>query len=308
MTHPPTTPELTTALPSATPARVHLAGEANENALALHLLPANGFPPESYLPLLQPLAEHSGLRAVSFPIRPLLPVPPDPAELRDWSQFADDFLRALRANPGLFPGGLIAAGHSFGGVAAIIAASRAPEHFRGAILFDPTIFPQIAYPIIRFSNLIRRPFRLQLVEQARRRRAHFASHDEAFAYWRGKPLFRDWSDDGVWAYTRALLVEMDNGDGYTLRWPPAWEARIYETIYLNVWSAVRALRKTRLPLLFIRGETTNVFRASTARYIARILPNATIAGVKGHGHLFPMSAPDATRAIVETWLRAQKLV
>lgn len=290
------------------PAPVPLLASAHAASPAVHLFPANGFPPATYLPLLTPLGQTR--RIFSLPARPLWQPAPDPSGLHSWEQLGDDLIAGIREH-GLRD--VIAIGHSFGGVASMVAAVRAPEHFRALILLDPTIFPEIAYPAIRIARAFGQEVRLPLVQQALRRRAQFASLDAAFTYWRGKRLFHDWSDEALWAYVRAALVPdaphepAGSEMGLHLRWSAAWEARIYETVYAGVWRTVRALRGLSLPMLFIRGETTEVFAARTAQRIRRLVPQADHAEIAGRGHLFPMSDPAATSAVIAGWLEQRGL-
>ncbi len=264
----------------------------------IHLALANGFPPEVYRPLLGPLTAR--YRVVCLLPRPLWNPPPDPAGLTSWRQFAADLLEGLRAHD---LSDVIAIGHSMGGVHSLLAALAEPRRFRALILLDPTLLPPPLLMAIRLLRALGMGRRFPLVQGALRRRAHFASAEEAFTYWRSKPLFRDWSDEVLRLYVEGLTCPSSHG-GVTLRWSPQWEARAYQTILTDVWCEVPRLRGL-LPVLVVRGAQTNTFVAASERHMRRLLPQATYVTLQGHGHLFPMSAPQEARQVIEAWLNDQ---
>jgi pimeloyl-ACP methyl ester carboxylesterase len=265
----------------------------------LHLAVANGFPPLTYRALLDPLAAR--YHVVSLPPRPLWDAPPPPESINSWRSLAVDLMAGLRAYD---LNGVIAVGHSFGSVASMLAVSTEPKRFAALILLDPTLLSPRRLWMLAVLRRFGLEGRMPLVRGALRRRSRFTSRDEAFTYWRGKPLFRDWSDDALGLYTDAMVCPSAEG-GLELTWPPEWEAHYYRTIYAGSWQALETLRGT-VPILCLRGEMSDVFDASAGERFQHILPDATLEVVAG-GHLFPLSAPDATRAVIEKWLTAKRL-
>ncbi|MBZ0294608.1 MAG: alpha/beta hydrolase [Anaerolineae bacterium] len=259
----------------------------------IHMALANGFPPETYEPLLHPLTDR--YHVVCLPPRALWPGIGTPPEMPGtWSNLADDLLEGLRQH-NLTQ--VIAIGHSFGAIASMLAVLRQPERFRGLVLLDPTIFAPEAMAAMKAMREQGTIARMPLVEQARVRRDVFNSEQEAFEYWREKPLFRDWSDEMLWIYTRSMVTA--NGSG--LRWPREWEAYYYAGFYPE---AGEDLARLPLPTLIIAGGATNAFVPEAAAKARDTLPAATHITIPDHGHLFPHSAPDATRQIIEDWLAA----
>jgi pimeloyl-ACP methyl ester carboxylesterase len=262
------------------------------------LAPANGFPPETYRPALAPvLADH---HVVSLPPRAMWEdAGPPPEAPGSWTTLGEDLLEGMRVHR-LEP--VIAIGHSFGAVALLLAATRHRSRFRALAMLDPTILPLALMDQLREQRrrgeLSFRP----LVQGARKRRDRFASEAEAFTYWRGKPLFSDWSDDAVWRYVRAML-KPDPGGGFRLTWSPAWEAHYYESFYSESWEDVARLDPS-LPMLVVAGATTDTFLPESAALLRERLPHARHVTIPGYGHLFPQAAPEGTGRILADWIQS----
>jgi len=262
----------------------------------IHLAGANGFPPETYRPLLDPLTAQ--YRVLSLLPRPLWPAPPPPDALGGWHDLAADLLAGLRERQ---LNGVIGVGHSMGGVFSMLAALAEPDRFRALILLDPTILPPAASLGIRTMRGLGLEENLPLVKGARKRRSMFASTQAAYRYWREKPLFDGWPDETVRLYAESMTRPDPLNGGVRLAWPREWEARVYETVPGDLWREVPKLAGL-LPVLVVRGAETDTFTGASARRFARLVPQAEMVTVEGHGHLFPHSAPDETRGIVKGWL------
>jgi pimeloyl-ACP methyl ester carboxylesterase len=263
---------------------------------AIHLAVANGFPPQTYKPLLDPLA--GSYRAVTILPRALWPSPPPPETLTSWRQMADDILQGLRQHD---LRDVIAIGHSMGGVASMLAAIAEPGRFRALILLDPTFLPPDVTRLIWLMRITGQGHRFPMAQGARKRRAKFASVDEAAAYWQPKPLFSDWPAETLRLYTESITKSSGNGS-IELAWQPAWEAQYYQTVFIDWRREVRKLRGL-LPVLAIQGAQTDTFTDPSVRIMQRLVPDATYARIDSYRHLFPQSAPDQTRRIIEPWLK-----
>jgi pimeloyl-ACP methyl ester carboxylesterase len=262
----------------------------------LHLAVANGFPPQIYTPLLQPLIER--YRVISLPPRALWPqIGAPPEEVGSWRDLAGDLLDSLRQYN---LQDVIAVGHSFGGVVSMLAALAEPSRFRALILLDPTILPKDVTESIKELRAQGEVPRFPLVDGALKRRHRFADVGEAYAYWRGKPLFKDWSDSAVRLYAESLTQPTADGD-LELVWPREWEAYYYQSIDADVWDYLPKLNGL-LPTLIIRGSNSDTYMEESADRARMLLPDATHLTLPGYGHLFPLAAPDATRQMIENWL------
>lgn len=279
----------------------HLLIELGGHGPLVVLLPANGFPPETYLPSLEPLFPR--YRVVSLPPRGMWEdAGAPPGWPGTWLTLAEDLLAGMRRHA-LPPA--IVIGHSFGAVSGLLAAVRDRARFRGLAMLDPTIFPPRL--LAEFAEERRKGVASArpLVQAALTRRDSFSGEPEAFAHWREKPLFADWSDDALWRYTRAMLRPTAAGE-FRLRWRPDWEAHYYESIYTESWAELDQVDPA-LPLLVLRGERSDTYLAEAATLLGARVPWAVQCEIPGRGHLFPQSAPGETSRALLDWIGAAGL-
>jgi pimeloyl-ACP methyl ester carboxylesterase len=263
----------------------------------VHLALANGFPPETYLPAVEPLTHR--YRVVCLPPKALWnDAGPPPADPGSWDVLADDLLEGMHRH-GLDR--VIGVGHSFGAVATLLAAVREPSRFRALCFLDPTILPPAVTDDLRRQRERGEMSFRPLVQGALKRRSAFATEAEAFAYWREKSLFADWSDDAVGRYTRSMLRPTRDGGGFTLAWSAAWEAWYYMSFHAESWAAFDALDPA-IPLLVVRGERSDTFFAEAEAEMRVKRPGADLRVISGRGHLFPQAAPQETAREILTWL------
>ncbi len=259
----------------------------------LHLSHANGFLPQTYEKTLQPLQKH--FQIISLKIRPLWPGE-DPRQLKHWGLFADDLIRGLDS---LGVKGIPAIGHSLGGVTTLYAAVKRPDLFSHLVLLDPTLLDPRRLWVIRIGRLFGWEYRKGLVEGALRRRRQWESEREAFLYFKGKPLFKNWPVDTIQAYTRSILRPAPQG-GVKLLYPPEWEARIYQTIPTDVLSYVRRLI---LPTLVLCGQDSNVFTPESVKAFRKANPTAQVGTILGAGHLLAQEKPVQVGKRIAEFLR-----
>lgn len=284
---------LTESLPTSYPL-VDLGGAGPVVSLAI----ANGFPPQTYRPLLDPFTDRH--RVVCLLPRALWGSSLPPESLTSWQQMADDLVAGLRQH---HLTDVIAIGHSVGAVTSTLAAIAEPERFRALVLLDPSFLPPALLAVIRLLRATRQSHRFPLARASLRRRTKFANVEQAFEYWRVKPLFADWPAETIRLYAESMTRSSNNGGSVELAWPPQWESQVYQTIFTDWQREIPKLRSL-LPVLVIRGTETNTFTGTAERIAKRLLPDATYASIEGHGHLFPQSAPVETRRIIESWLES----
>lgn len=258
---------------------------------------ANGFPPGTYEKLLRELS--ADYRVSAFSARALWPEC-DPSSVDSWRDLARDLRRTMEER------GLrrtLGVGHSLGGALTIIAAAADPSLFSALALIDPVVFTgghALFWGVLKglgFGN------RLPLIRGARRRRERFPDLDAARSAYAGKSVFSTWDPEVLDDYVRAGFRETADGE-VELRYPKAWEARIFELTPASVWSD---LRRIELPTLVIRGASSDTFSPAAVRRMRSELTAATFAELPETTHFLPMEAPgDVARLIVDWHRRTAK--
>lgn len=267
----------------------------------LVFLHANGYPPLSYQPLLQKLAQTH--RVIGMCQRPLWHGA-DPAAIQDWEPLATDLVQFCRE---LNPAPALGVGHSVGGNVLLRAALLYPDIFQAIVLIDPVFFPR--YMTLLWSIIFRLGlgYRLHpLVRGAARRRRVFSSKQYMFDRYRRAPVFSKIDDQGLQAYVNAMAKPRPDGS-FELAYPPEWEARIYLTSVLKdlpLWSLLHTLKP---PLLIVRGEHTDTFWHETARRIQHRLPSAQVVTIPDATHLLPLEKPQAVSETINEFFSSLEL-
>jgi pimeloyl-ACP methyl ester carboxylesterase len=258
----------------------------------LHLAHANGFPPGAYRLLAAALAD--AYHVVALPARPLWPGS-HPPEGTSWRSLADDLLQAMEA---LDWRHIVGVGHSLGGVMSLWAAVASPALFRALVLVEPVILPPHLLGGLRLLHRLGLERRGPMVQGALRRRHTWPSRQACFDDYRAKAFFARWSDAALWDYVNSGTVVEADGTA-RLRYPREWEAHIFATTPVHIW---RDVRRFRTPVLFLRGERSEIFRPEAQARLARLLPQAHVATVVGAGHLLPMEKPAEIAAAISAFL------
>lgn len=196
----------------------------------------------------------------------------------EWEGFADDVLAVV---DGLGLDRPYGVGHSKGGAALALAEQRRPGTFRALYLYEPVIMPA---EMLSDGPSTDNP----LSAGARRRRATFASHDEAYENFAAKPPFDALDPDALRAYVRHGFAPTDDG-GVTLKCRPEDEAEVYA-----MGSAHRAfleLDRIGCPVTVAVGDTSSFGPAAFAGAIAAALPQGHLEQLPHLGHFGPLEAP-----------------
>lgn len=200
----------------------------------------------------------------------------------DWVGYGDDAVAVADS----LGEGLIGFGHSMGGACLLMAAHRHPGLFEKLIVFEPIVFP----PVTPEAGASGSP----LASGARRRRAEFASFDEAYANYARKPPLMNFHPDALRAYVDHGFVAVDGG--VRLRCEPEHEARTFETGGLHrTWDV---LGEIATPVVVIAGAVTEMSPSAIAEPISAALPAATYIGLDHLDHFGPMTHPDEIAGLI----------
>ena len=263
----------------------------------LHIAVANGFPPQTYIPFARPFTEV--YRVFCLPPRPLWSDEPPPEKMINWRDLVGaDLLKGLRDHD---MRDVIAVGHSFGGVASMVAVLGEPQRFKALVMLDPPILPLLKLMLMRLNRLRGHDASEGLEQLARNRRTQFDSADAVYTRFKGKGIFADWDDEALREYADSMISD---GDGVTLAWSNAWEAYFFRTwiLYMAIWRDIVKLSRLELPLLLIRGGMSDTFLPAAATLMQHLVPSLTYMEIPGYGHLFPHAVPQSAADLIGVWL------
>ncbi len=254
---------------------------------------ANGFPPGTYRLLLEALNRSFSVK--TFAARPLWQGS-DTRSVGSWNDLAQDLggeLDRRRVQ------GALGVGHSLGSVLGVMAAASVPDRFAALALVDPVIFT--GFQSLFWGTLKGLGFgsRIPLIRVAQRRRETFPTLDDVRNSYEGKSVFATWDQEVLDDYINSGFVETGTGE-VRLRYPRAWEARIFELTPATVWGELETLD---VPILVIRGAASDTFTAAAARRMRRELPGARVIEIAGTSHFVPMERPREVASLISDWAR-----
>jgi pimeloyl-ACP methyl ester carboxylesterase len=258
--------------------RLEEFGGSGEPMLFAH---ANGYPVGSYRQLIEALLPTC--KVTGFHHRPIWSPELPPARL-NWKAFADDLIETV-ASTQTEPVWMM--GHSMGATVATFAAARRPELFRGLVLIDPVYVLRRRAAVMRLTRQ-RKLDSMPMIRKTLTRPNRFASQQEAFDFHRPKRAFSGLSDQVMWDYILASTHQGEDGE-FQLTFGREWEAAAYRSTPF-VWGSVK---KIRLPVLGLRGETSNTLSKKAFARWQRLQPQADLRECKG-GHLLPLEFPRET--------------
>lgn len=215
---------------------------------------------------------------------------PAPQGNYSWQGFATDALAVIDALRLERP---YAAGHSCGGALLTLAEIARPNTFKAIWAYEPIIFPiddpQPGPTPPAGGATTQNGNRLSV--GARKRRAVFASRDEARQNYSSKPPLM-WLDprclDG---YLECGLTDMPDGT-VKLSCEPENEARTYEMG--GTHGAYGRLKEVACPVSLVCGETTDSIGPTVLPLLAERLQHATVEVWSEHGHFGCLADPART--------------
>ncbi|WP_119419515.1 alpha/beta fold hydrolase [Desertibaculum subflavum] len=261
-----------------------------EGSPDLVFLHATGFNALTYRSLLAPLGQDFRVVALDLRGHGLSPLPADPDAMDTWRIYPRDFLRML---PALMQGGAppVLAGHSMGGATVLTATAAKPGIAERLVLLDPVLATLDAVRRAqRIPGLAQRIPRLPIAQGAARRRAEFASKQEAAGAYRGRAIFASWADPFVDDYVEDGFVP-DPHNGVTLACAPQWEAATFAGLRHY---AAPLLARVKCPVTILKAASEAAVRVDDA-LLRRFKPDVAIETVPDSSHFLPMEQPDLVR-------------
>lgn len=256
----------------------------NADKPRLHWAHATGFNAKTYTPLLLELTPYFEVHTWDMRGHGESRSAGNPKTFRGWSTYYNDLVAVLdQASEPMW-----LAGHSIGATASLAAASMRPEKVKGLILIEPVLLDSRQGWALRLANWFGFADRIAMAAAAARRRASFASHEEAFQNYRTKKAFVTWSDEWLKAYVEHGFVANSNNE-VELACSPGWESLTFQHTEPN---AARWIRDPGCPIHVLAAAKGSTFPAMAHAAIQKRLPNARIEVIADATHFLPMEHTD----------------
>ena len=275
------------------------------SAVWLH---ATGFNGMTYQSLLAPLELRQRVAALDMRGHGRSTLPAKPSRMKSWKRHRDDVIEWLEKEA---PHGVILGGHSMGGCVALMVAGKRPDLVKGLVLADPVIMAKDVYfwqhvlaPVsfllsIRGNHMSRR---------AKKRRAEFGSFREALDSYTGRGAFETWREPFLADYLLDGLERTDDrpADSDEQTWrllcDPKWEAATFAAQRNRPWSALRRVKKHKIPMTILRPTRNSVISDKVRARLIMAYPAMMMKAVRGTTHFLPMEAPYEVRDQLSAFL------
>jgi pimeloyl-ACP methyl ester carboxylesterase len=228
---------------------------------------------------------------------------PDGASL-SWQGMSDDVLAvlALLDREGIGSGRQVhGIGHSLGCAALVLAAARRPGLLRSLWLYEPAI----AGPRVTTLDGSAPPFGTSnpMADGALRRRASFASYDEARANYAAKAPLNELHPDALAAYVEGGFAPQADGT-VTLRCAPATEAEVFRGVGNN--EAFEALSVLDLPVALVAGRADEFGPVTFVPANLAQLRRGTLVERRHLGHFGPLEDPAGMARDIASWVETNR--
>ena len=261
------------------------------NGAPIVLLHATGFQPWLWHPIARNLATAHQVVAPYFCDH--RPSEPEKGGL-NWMILAQD-LKDFCERLGLTQPLMV--GHSMGATVITLAAGAFGLKAGGMILIEPIFLPEDFYRVQ--LSVDQHP----LASKSIKRRNHWDSGEEALAYLKSRPLFKNWDSEMLELYIRYGLREGRTG-GLTLTCSPEREAALFMGgMQYDPWPV---LPRIECPVLVVEGGESENRHYIDLKKATSLFPQGSYTLVQGAGHLIPMEQPQAVAAIIHEFLRRMR--
>ncbi|MCX5851974.1 MAG: alpha/beta hydrolase [Deltaproteobacteria bacterium] len=163
---------------------------------------------------------------------------------------------------------------------------------RAMILIEPIFLPEDFYRIeLRVEDH-------PLASKSIRRKNYWEDRQEAAAYLKSRPLFKNWDDEMLDLYLRYGMSTGDTG-GLQLVCSPQREASLFMGgMKFDPWPV---LSKVNCPVLILEGELSENRSFIDLKKAASLFPRGAYRLVEGAGHLIPMEKPGEITDVIRSF-------
>ena len=255
-----------------------------------HFYGGNGFALGVYEPLLNDLAQHLNITALTMRGE-WYDKPTETALTRE--QDADvliEFLQKTQDKP------VIGIGHSQGATATTIAAAKRPDLFSALYLLEPVTFTNQQgklYSLVpRMVKMTREPFKSTQVKQA-----DWHSVDAYYQFLRRHKAYKRITDEHLLTYAKNSL-EAGQSAELTLRFSPKQELANYFGTPLIMKPLQQLIADNKVPVQLIIGKPSMFISQQVRQMWDKFVPNEQMTVLNDYGHLLPLEAPELCAKLI----------
>ena len=255
-----------------------------------HFYGGNGFALGVYEPLLNDLAQHLNITALTMRGEWYDKPTADKMTREEDADVLIEFLQKTQDKP------IIGIGHSQGATATTIAAAKRPDLFSALYLLEPVTFTNQQgklYSLVpRMVKMTREPFKSTQVKQA-----DWHSVDAYYQFLRRHKAYKRITDEHLLTYAKNSLEAGEQGK-LTLRFSPKQELANYFGTPLIMKPLQQLIADNKVPVQLIIGKPSMFISQQVRQMWDKFVPNEQITVLNDYGHLLPLEAPELCAKLI----------
>lgn len=255
-----------------------------------HFYGGNGFALGVYEPLLNDLAQHLNITALTMRGEWYDKPTADKMTREEDADVLIEFLQKTQDKP------IIGIGHSQGATATTIAAAKRPDLFSALYLLEPVTFTNQQgklYSLVpRMVKMTREPFKSTQVKQA-----DWDSVDGYYQFLRRHKAYKRITDEHLLTYAKNSLEAGEQAE-LTLRFSPKQELANYFGTPLIMKPLQQLIADNKVPVQLIIGKPSMFISQQVRQMWDKFVPNEQITVLNDYGHLLPLEAPELCAKLI----------
>lgn len=255
-----------------------------------HFYGGNGFALGVYEPLLNDLAQHLNITALTMRGEWYDKPTADKMTREEDADVLIEFLQKTQDKP------IIGIGHSQGATATTMAAAKRPDLYSALYLLEPVTFTNQQgklYSLVpRMVKMTREPFKSTQVKQA-----DWYSVDAYYQFLRRHKAYKRITDEHLLTYAQNSL-EVGQSDELTLRFSPKQELANYFGTPLIMKPLQQLIADNKVPVQLIIGKPSMFISQQVRQIWDKFVPNEQMTVLNDYGHLLPLEAPELCAKLI----------
>ena len=273
-------------------AKYYQSQNPNANQTA-HFYGGNGFALGVYEPLLNDLANHVNITALTMRGEWYDTPTKNKLTREEDADLLIDFLQKTQAQRDGKP--VIGIGHSQGATATTLAAAKHPELFSQLFLLEPVTFTRQQTTLYnlapRMVKMTQEPFKSTQTKQA-----NWQSVDEYYQFLRNHKAYKRISDAHLFTYATNSLQQKDGQ--FTLRFSPEQELANYFGTPFIMDALQQVIHDNKVLVNLIIGKPSMFISQAVRDTWNQFVPSEQITVLNAYGHLLPLEAPELCAKLI----------